>query len=295
MNIELTSRHTPGANVSQTADGWRMDIPAGPRGSYRLAQLDDYMNLPRRSLPWDSPLTPREPRGVAFSLRARLSASKLPGTWGFGLWNDPFGFAIGFGGTARRLPALPNAAWFFHASPESYLSLQPCHCEERSDDRAACLWQAIPASTRRLPRRQKTAARNDIPANGFFAGTFRSPRWPSPLLAPALLALPLLALRPASRLLRRLASRLVRQDGNAVSVDVTQWHEYSIRWQAGAVLFFVDGVEILRTPLAPRGPLGFVLWIDNQYAAWRPDGSLGYGTLANPEAWLEIENIVASG
>jgi len=297
MNIELASRHTPGANVSRTADGWRMDIPAGPRRVYRLAQMDDYMNLPRRSFPWDpstacppaatnnhreetkhaksifvsakdtsrsSPLrgskTPREPRGVAFSLRARLSASNLPGTWGFGLWNDPFGFAIGFGGTARRLPALPNTAWFFHASPENYLSLHI-----------------------------------DTPANGFFAGMFRSPRWPTPLLAPALLALPFLALRPASRLLRRLASRLIQQDGSAVSVDVTQWHEYSIRWQAGAVLFFVDGVEILRTPLAPRGPLGLVLWIDNQYAAWRPDGSLGYGTLANPAAWLEIKNIVTSG
>ena len=95
---------------------------------------------------------------------------------------------------------------------------------------------------------------------------------------------PLLALRPASRLLRRLASRVVRQDGSAVSVDVTQWHDYSIRWQADAVAFLVDGAEILRTPLAPRGPLGLVLWMDNQYAAWRPDGSLGYGTLANPAA-----------
>jgi hypothetical protein len=257
---ELYPRTTPAASVTPTAGGWRLAIPAGPRGGYRLAQLDDYMHLPRRAFPWDSPLTPREPRGVALSLRARLSASNLPGTWGFGLWNDPFGFAIGFGGTRRRLPALPNTAWFFHASTESYLSLL-----------------------------------NDTPANGFFAGTFRSPRWPSPLLAPALLALPFLALRPASRLLRRLAGHLVRQDGNAVSVDVTQWHDYSICWQTGTVLFIVDGAEIFRTPLAPHGPLGLVLWIDNQYAAWRPDGSLGYGTLANPAAWLEIENIVASG
>ncbi len=260
MNIELTPRHTPGAKVSQTADGWRMDIPAGPRRVYRLAQLDDYMHLPCRAFPWDPPLTPREPWGVALSLHARLSDSNLPGTWGFGLWNDPFGFAIGFGGTARRLPALPNAAWFFHASQENYLSL-----------------------------------RNDIPPNGFFAGTFRSPRWPSPLLAPALLALPFLALRPASRLLRRLASRIVRQDAAAVRVDVTQWHAYSIRWQADAVLFLVDGAEILHTHITPRGPLGLVLWIDNQYAAWTPQGRVAYGTLENPAAWLEIENIVTSG
>jgi len=270
MNIELTPRHTPGASVRQTADGWRMDIPAGPRRGYRLAQLDDYMRLPRRAFPWNPSLT--------LSLRARLSDSNLPGTWGFGLWNDPFGFAIGFGGTARRLPALPNAAWFFHASRENFLSLRGA--ERRSNPLAG----GEIASGKERPR-------NDIPANGFFAGTFRSPRWPSPLLAPALLALPFLALRPASRLLRRLASHIVRQDGSAVSVDVTQWHAYAIRWQADAVAFLVDGAEILRTPLAPRGPLGLVLWIDNQYAAWRPDGSLGYGTLESPSAWMEIEKI----
>ena len=92
-----------------------------------------------------------------------------------------------------------------------------------------------------------------------------------------------------------MASWQVRQDGGAVSLDVTQWHDYSICWQTGAVLFFVDGAEILRTPLTPHGPLGLVLWTDNQYAAWRPDGMLGYGTLANTAAWLEIENLVAYG
>ncbi|MCG2786269.1 MAG: hypothetical protein L6461_14320 [Anaerolineae bacterium] len=248
MTPALTPHFTPSASVTPTPNGWRLSIPAGPRGQYRLAQLDDYAHLPRSAFPRSPPFT--------LSLHARASATDLPGTWGFGLWNDPFGFALGFGNTPGRLPALPNAAWFFHASPENYLSL-----------------------------------RNDTPANGFFAGTFRSPRWPAPLLALALLALPLLALRPASRLLRRLASHIVRQDGSAVGVDVTQWHDYSIHWQTGAVLFFVDGAEILRTPLAPRGPLGLVLWIDNQYAAWRPDGSLGYGTLENPAAWLEIDKL----
>jgi hypothetical protein len=245
MNPNLTPRHTPGASVQKTTEGWRLDIPSGPGRAYRLAQVDDYISLPRRAFPWNPPLK--------ISLRARLSASNLPGTWGFGLWNDPFGLAIGFGGTARRLPALPNAAWFFHASQENHLSL------------------------------------GDAPANGFFAGTFRSPRLPSPLLAPALPALPFLALHPVSRWLRRIAGRIVQQDGRAVGVDVTQWHTYFIHWQPEAVTFLVDGAELLRTPLSPRAPLGLVIWMDNQYAAWRPDGSLGYGTLANPSAWMEVE------
>jgi len=35
-----------------------------------------------------------------------------------------------------------------------------------------------------------------------------------------------------------------------------------------------------------------VAWIDNQYAKWTPDGHIGFGTLANPDAaWLEIKSL----
>lgn len=248
MASELTPRSTPGASVTPGRDGWRLEIPPGGSGTYRLAQLDDYTRLPRRRFPHTPPRT--------FSLRARVSAAGLPGTWGFGLWNDPFGFALGFGQTAGRLPAPPNAAWFFHASPPNWLSFH-----------------------------------EGVPGEGFFAGTFRSPRLPSPLLAPGLIALPLLALRPLSRLLRRLAGSLVRQEGAPLAVDVTRWHDYSIAWLEQAVTFRVDGEQVLQAARLPHPPLGLVLWIDNQYAAWRPDGRLGYGALENPAAWLEVERL----
>ncbi len=246
--MNLSPRTTSNSAITPTPGGWRLTVPAGPRGTYRLAQLDDYTHLPRRAFRWRPPL--------AISLRARVSAPDLPGTWGFGLWNDPFGFSLGLGGTAGRFPALPDAAWFFHASPPNYLSF-----------------------------------RNDLPAQGFFAAAFRSPQWPPLLLALGLLTLPLVALRPVSRLLRRLAGRIIRQDAAPITVDVIGWHEYALYWQGDGCAFAVDGTEILRTPLSPSPPLGLVLWMDNQYAAWRPDGSLGYGTLGNPEAWVEIENL----
>lgn len=223
-----------------------MEIPAGGRGAYRLAQFDNYAHRLRRFFPHTPPLT--------IDLRARVSAPDLPGTWGFGLWNDPFGLSLGFGGAPLRLPALPNAAWFFYGSPENSLSF-----------------------------------REDVPANGFFAGTFASPRIPSLLLAPALLGLPLLALRPISRLLRRLAGGVIRQAGAPVRVNVTDWHDYRIEWQPRLGRFFVDGNLMLETTLAPAAPLGLVIWIDNQYAAWRADGRIHFGTLSNPAAWLEIE------
>src|SRR5690606_30297459 len=90
-------------------------LPAGESGSYRLAQLDDYQGLPRGDFPHQPPFRLR--------LRARISGAQLPGTWGFGLWNEPLSAQFSFG-SGRKLPALPNAAWFFFASPENHLSLR---------------------------------------------------------------------------------------------------------------------------------------------------------------------------
>jgi len=246
MEIVLKPRFTPGASVNRTEKGWRFDIPDGTRGAYRLAQLDDYADLSRRHFHHAPPWTWR--------LHSKVSSSNLPGTWGFGLWNDPFGFSLGSGGTEGRLPVLPNAAWFFHASPPNWLSF-----------------------------------REGIPANGFFAGTIYSPHLPPLLLAPDLLALPFLGLRPISRLLRQLAGQTILQDAMAISVDVTKWHEFSVQWLREYTEFKIDGVTILQTSISPEPPLGLVLWIDNQFAAWTSEGRLGYGTLDNPAAWLEIQ------
>jgi len=41
--------------------------------------------------------------------------------------------------------------------------------------------------------------------------------------------------------------------------------------------------------------LGIVIWIDNQYAAWSPDGKLRYGMCENRDpAWLEIKDLLFS-
>src|SRR5688572_9729149 len=148
---KLIPRSTPGASVGEhsSEDGgkaYRLSIPVGPADKYRLAQLDDYAKLSR------SQFLLRPP--IRLSLSARTSSNSIPGTWGFGLWNDPFGLSLGFGGNPFRLPVLPNAAWFFGASEENYLSF-----------------------------------RDDKPSQGFLAQTFRSPKFHS-LLIPAGLALP---------------------------------------------------------------------------------------------------------
>lgn len=239
-----------GGEAVKTRGGeWRLSIPDGAHGAYRLAQLDDYSPLPRGSFHWQAPFS--------LSLRARASSAAIPGTWGFGLWNDPFSMGVLGGGGKARLPALPNTAWFFFAAPPNHLSL-----------------------------------RDDLPAQGWLAATFRSPRWPPALLALGALALPLLLIPPAARALRRLARRVVRQDAVALACDPSDWHAYSLEWEEDEVCFRVDGGEVLRSRVAPLGRLGLVLWVDNQYMSIPPSGRIRYGTLATQvETWIEIRDL----
>ncbi len=245
----LKPRHTQGAKVEALSPGcYRLSIPGGKSRDYRWAQLDDYKLYGRDRFFWQAP--------CALNIRARVSQDALSGTWGFGFWNDPFTASLGLGGMARRLPALPNTAWFFHASPPNYLSL-----------------------------------RDDLPAQGFLAAVFSSALVPSPLLAPSLLAFPLLAWRPAARLFRRLSRWMIKEDSCRVETTQTDWHSYHIELTTHSSSFKLDGVTLYETPAVPQGRLGLVLWIDNQYAGFDPTGRLKYGTLENPPAWLEIEFI----
>ena len=238
-----------GAVESLRPGAWRLSLPAGPAKAYRWAQLDDYLGLPRSRLCWRPP--------VRLSLRARVSAAGIPGTWGFGFWNDPFSASIGLGGMSRRLPALPDAAWFFYASPPNYLSF-----------------------------------RDDLPADGFLAAVFRATKLPAVLLPLGALTLPLLALPPAARLLRRLARRGIAESAARLEVDPTAWHAYRLEWRADSAAFFIDDELLRLAPTAPRGPLGFVLWIDNQFAAFPPGGKVRFGSLpAQEPVWLEVESL----
>jgi len=250
MNPELHLLLAHDGRVEDKSLGdWHLAIGAGAAGQYRLAQIDDYHHLPRPAFRWRSPLT--------LELRARVSAPEIPGTWGFGFWNDPFAATFGARGTARRLPALPNAAWFFFASPPNYLALH-----------------------------------DDHPAQGMLAGTFGSLPIPPLFLSVGLLFAPLLAWRPTARLLRKIARLPIREAAVALDIDVVAWHTYRIDWQPQRVEFAIDGATCFKTRVSPRGPLGLVIWIDNQFAAFGPDGRLRFGTLANPEpAWMEIERL----
>jgi hypothetical protein len=249
---------TVNASVEPIENGWRLGIQKGDSLHYRDAQLDDYFRLPRHKFPH---------RSLTLSLQARASSSSIPGTWGFGLWNDPFGMSLGFGGNPFRLPALPNAVWFFSASEQNYLSFT-----------------------------------DDKPAHGFLAQTFRAPNF-HPLLFLSGMTFPF-----SRKLARKLLTKVIGEDAfqlwqniqqqavglqsKGQSVDPTQWHSYRFEWSPKRVLFYVDGVQVFESPVSPNPPLGLIIWIDNQYAAFTPQGKIGFGVLENAEpAWIEIKDL----
>jgi len=250
MSIKLATRLANGGKVMGSIDeGYYLGLPVLPAKRYGLAQVDNYMHLPRRKLPHQPPLR--------MQLEARVSGNDLPGTWGFGLWNDPFSFGFGGGGMARALPVLPNAAWFFYGSQENYLSL----CD-------------------------------DQPGSGFHAKTFSSPKLPAILSLLAVPWVPCLFWPAAVRLLRRMARSLIKEAAIPITASVDTWHFYELYWQGDQVVFSVNQSKLLETQVSPQGRLGLVIWIDNQFFRVSADGKVGFGFLDVPvEQWLEIRGL----
>jgi hypothetical protein len=122
------------------------------------------------------------------------------------------------------------------------------------------------------------------------AQTFCSPRF-HPLLIFAGLALPF-----SRKTTRKLLSKVIDEDSSAISVDVTQWHRYRLEWEAKRTAWYVDDALMFESSVSPNAsrPLGVIIWIDNQYAAFTPEGRIAFGVLEGEEEWLEVEDIVIS-
>lgn len=270
-----------------TADGtldrrWRRTCPGGGRlegahssvrfvlsgarrGRYCDAQIDDYSGLHPSQFPWRPPLRmevrarashPAHPTSVPAEVAAgqALVAEQggqryLRGTAGFGFWNYPFTLS----GAVIRLP---DAVWFFAASPPSNMALVP-----------------------------------GVPGWGWKAQVVHAHRWQS-LAA----GVPALGAVTWARLSGRedVAARWVQRVSGAReapldATDLSEWHDYALEWRREEARFWVDGALVLVVPQPPDGPLGFVAWIDNQYAVATPRGAFRFGTLDSGPEWLEID------
>jgi hypothetical protein len=191
------------------------------------------------------------------TVRARFSheANQLSGTAGFGFWNDPFMM------TGLRRPALPRAIWFFYSSPPSNMKLD-LH----------------------------------TPGPGWKAATLDAIRWPFFALLPtAPLAIPLMNIDILYHTVWPIGQRAIKVSEAMLTANMTEWHTYVIDWQKKTARFRVDGEIILACQTAPRGPLGFVMWLDNQYMVITPWGHFKHGLLeASEKKWMEVDTLEIS-
>ena len=252
-------RYTKGGGAVELASSSvRLVTEGATADRYSDAQIDDYHHLSRRRFLWHPPLK--------LTVRARFShpaadnteageaspRTELRGTAGFGFWNDPLLM------TGTRLPALPRAIWFFYGSPPSNIKLDIA-----------------------------------VPGTGWKAATIDALRPISVVLAPLAPAAVLLMNIPAlHRAFWPPIQRAIHVQEALTTADMTRWHTYAIHWGIARSTFFVDGEPLLEDAPSPRGPLGFVMWLDNQYLVATPQGRMRWGLLDAPDRqWMESDRL----
>jgi glycosyl hydrolase family 16 len=232
----------------------RMSFESARQGQYTDAQIDDYDNLPRADYPWRPPLRmqviARSSLPAATLSSPNESAGSLRGTAGFGFWNYPFS-------VRGDILMLPEAIWFFYASPPSNMALVP--------GMPGWGWKAQVVHSMRP---------------GALAATV-------PLAATIAFGLLTGETRPASHWMQRLAgaNEALLQD------EMTDWHSYTLEWRPDEAVFWVDDKLVLRAPQPPTRSLGFVAWLDNQYAIATPRGALRFSTVTSGPQWLELDSV----
>jgi hypothetical protein len=104
-------------------------------------------------------------------------------------------------------------------------------------------------------------------------------------------------IRPLYRALWPTIQRALKVREAAVDIDMTHWHTYLLEWDLARARFALVEEDdtppslILDAP-SPKGPLGFVMWLDNQYLVATPWGRLRWGLLDAPgRQWMEVTRI----
>jgi hypothetical protein len=186
----------------------------------------------------------RTPLGMHFAwrppLRMKVRArfeGDIRGTAGFGFWNHPFA-------PHEKGVRLPQSLWYFFASPPNNIALA-----------------------------------QGVPGCGWKAATLNAKRWQFLALLPT---------APLGMLLMRvpaLYSRLWSIGQRAIGVSeqlldarlMEAVHTYTLEWRGDSAAFAIDDSVVHQVPFSPHGTLGFVAWIDNQYAIVTPQGQFGFG------------------
>jgi hypothetical protein len=253
--------------VTHQSDSLHLNLPPIDASRYHDAQLTDYASKSdfrwRPPLRMDvtastvlasakSPLTPENLGLSSPSLRAeRGVGGEVPiGTAGFGFWNHPFV-------PGERGLRLPKAIWFFFSAPPSNMQLA-----------------------------------QDVSGPGWKAATIDATRWQFLALAPtAPIGILLMRIRALYRRLWPIGQRAIGVSEHLLDSSLLlETHTYSIDWQPDHIRFAVDDITVHYASVRITGPLGFIAWVDNQYAIVTPQGNLSFGLVPIPQPQTLILN-----
>ncbi|HEX2621499.1 MAG TPA: family 16 glycosylhydrolase [Phototrophicaceae bacterium] len=175
-------------------------------------------------------------------LRMTLMAQvtgELRGTAGFGFWNHPYV-------PGERGFRLPRAVWFFHASPPNNIALA-----------------------------------KGVPGYGWKAATFDATRWQFLTLLPtAPIGFLLMRIPKLYNLLWSIGQQAIGVHEQLLNHDLLKSsHRYTIEWLPDEIRFLVDDQLVHCVRLTIKGKLGFIAWVDNQYAIVTPQGHFGAGLM----------------
>src|SRR5437764_588664 len=232
----------------------RMEFPSAQTGVYTDAQVDDYGERIRSAFPWKPPLRmqvrARASHPAATAASTVESTNILRGTAGFGFWNYPFS-------VRGDILMLPEAIWFFYASPPSNMALVP-HVPGWG-------WKAQVVHSMRVEALQAAVPMGLTAAWARLTGETQ----------------------PAQRWMQKLTGA----QESLLPVEMDAWHMYILEWRHEEALFWVDDALVLRAPRPPTRPLGFVAWLDNQYAVATPRGVFRFGTVPSGPEWFEMDSV----
>lgn len=249
----------------------RLALPAASGRAYCDAQFDDCTGVPLARLPWRPPLRmtvrarashPAHPAHPAHSAHPASPDDKPdtgsgPESQRYLRGTAGFGFWNVMLTMAGGPPRLPDAVWFFAAAPPSNMALVP-----------------------------------GVQGWGWKAQVIHAHRAEALLLGvPALASVVRARLTGDDTAAARWVQRVAGAREALLDGDLREWHEYALEWHRDVARFRVDGEDVLVVADPPSGPLGFVAWIDNQYAIVTPRGALRFGVVGGQAEWLELASL----
>jgi hypothetical protein len=187
--------------------------------------------------PTDKNFSFAPPLRLTIRAYSSLHPNNMKGTAGFGFWNHALA-------PDQKGFGLPQTVWFFFSAKPSNITLA-----------------------------------RGINGNGLKTATFNAKRWQARLLLPlAPLGIALMRVPSLYNALWGTGQRAIGVSEASLDADLlTAEHTYTIEWRTDGATFLVDGEIVHHAKNTPKNALGFIAWMDNQYAIVSPQGDFRMG------------------